>query len=150
MNEQRMLAVADAIEKDALRERGITFNMGDWLATLAPHCISVLRVRSSYECGTVGCIAGFTCVMFAEVGEAVGEGTAMAYLGLTRSQAQRLFANEDEYIAPGVCVLAEITPRQAVAAIRRMVREEGRQDHIPDSGKMVDPSVIEELELVQV
>lgn len=122
MNIERMLEVADLIERDGLRDRGVTFNMSVWLFH-RPHGSHVFYIHDQYDCGTVGCVAGYACIAYGEVGSPVEPVQASAYLGLDDEQAHRLFHNGSFYVSPAA-YLTEITKEEAVAAIRRMVAEE--------------------------
>jgi hypothetical protein len=114
MNIERMLAVANAIENETIP--GLGFNMIDW--TNRP-----FTKVGDHACGTVCCIGGWACVLFGEEGDMVYGQEAQQLLDLNNDQAKRLFLNYYDWVYPDS--LEQITRAQAVAAIRRMVQEEG-------------------------
>lgn len=133
MNIDRMLKVAKAIEQDDLNDRNVGFDMHAWIENLPLEQIYgglglYPIVGHIYPCKTTACIAGHACIMFGMVGTVIGSGTAQRILGLDDWQAESLFMDGRGYVLGRANArLSEITREQAVAAIRRMVREEGEQ-----------------------
>lgn len=115
MNKERMLKLADALERSRL---GVRFNM----RSLCSDGDAV--VGDQLECGTSCCIAGMACLMFGGRGCAFSGTVARSLLDLNSDQANRLFYNSRLYVSPKE-EWRDITKKEAVAAIRRMVREEG-------------------------
>lgn len=121
MDKDRMLAVADAIEHAALPLR---FNMQEFCTGYGN--VGEIRAQAkarSLHCGTAGCIAGWACFMFGDAQDNFSGWRARQLLDLTESQKSKLFFNLDDYVSAKP--LSVITSAEAVAAIRRMVAEEG-------------------------
>lgn len=143
MNVERMLAVAGAIEKDGLRDRNVKFNMGAFLADLDGFDANPqvywpeMEVTQRYDCGMVACIGGHACLMYGAVGSDINDMRAGIILGLDEQQTGRLFFNEDGYVSQSE--MYEITREEAVAAIRRMVAEEGPA---PEPIKVEEPELV--------
>jgi hypothetical protein len=117
MNKERMLKLADEIEKPTL---DIGFNMGDFHNGSGPKRVGDLH------CGTTCCIAGIACLLFGEEGDYVDSENAARLLGLSQDQANKLVYNFDGYIVDkNTKRFTDITRQQAATAIRRMVQEEG-------------------------
>lgn len=56
MNKERLLMLADALDKDAGLARGIKFDLGVWLSRDRPG-------RYGHSCGTTGCAIGLALVL---------------------------------------------------------------------------------------
>jgi hypothetical protein len=125
MNKDRILAVADAIEKHSIPDLG--FNMQYFVAASRPWTPD----RSGAKCGTVACIAGWT--------RAVRNGAIpkhaatihdfryhheAQWLGIDAKDARALFLPED---LPGGPNYDSITPAHAVAVLRHLA-EIGKVD----------------------
>jgi hypothetical protein len=119
MNKERILAVADAIEKGSVQ--GLSFDMTTY----------------RNECGTAGCIAGWVFVMFAEHGsktfrcdprveEYIVE-QAAEILGIDEGSAEALFHAEGGTHRPE---WGTITPQFAATVLRRLA-ETGEVDWSP-------------------
>lgn len=127
MNKDKILAVADAIEKLAVNGNpipGLGFNMAGWAAEVdeeGPQFID----RSKHGCGTTACIAGWTVALEARVTPAklmnIGniEIAEMAeqILGLDSYTATALFYS---YGRNRNLEMEEITPEEAVAVLRNL------------------------------
>jgi hypothetical protein len=62
MNKEAILRVADAIENAELAKDGIGFNMASFYIGLETNGAR-LEDKSGHNCGTIGCIAGWTCIL---------------------------------------------------------------------------------------
>jgi hypothetical protein len=121
MNKDRILAVADAIEKHSIR--GLGFNMGDFIA-------SWNEDNSGHHCGTTACIAGWAYHLAKRRKTAVnvdrypgGAGdVARDWMGLSDRIAGGLF-----YARGRTAALEEIPASHAVAVLRRLA-ETGKVD----------------------
>jgi hypothetical protein len=127
MNKKRILEVADAIERHAIKDLG--FNMSTYMQT--PLQRWAMPDRSGHDCGTVGCIAGWTLALtngVATVKEMLGgriHAKAAEALGLDRLTALELF------LAPGMgCHYGQVTPEEAVRVLRHLA-ETGVVDWSP-------------------
>lgn len=101
-------------------------------------------VKFTGDCKTVGCFAGFACMLSIAEGDAVVtcegcgadrevdiEGTASAYLGITEEQAVELFyepISEDEYVDLEEDKYAFDTPQDYANAAARRLREFANQN----------------------
>ncbi len=121
--EERLLAVADAIERTALVNRDIGFNMETYHGLAGEE---ELIDKTENACGTVACIAGWTMLMendwsgsHAENDEGYNfHDNAKELLGLSDEEAARLFlANGARRI-----MLEDITPQHAVSVIRHLAK----------------------------
>lgn len=123
MNQRRMIQLARELETP--KKLSVKFNMCDFIQSswLEPYS-DVVSEETRSNCGTSACIAGLACLMFGKDGSRVGSDQAEKLLGLTEDQADRLFFNNEKYIA-NFTPFHEINREQAANAIRRMVREEG-------------------------
>jgi hypothetical protein len=109
VNKDNILAVADAIEKHSIPDLG--FNMallnGEGSADLSGH-----------ECGTVACIAGWTCAV-AKIAPSF-EG-AREFLGLERKQSSVSDYHNGNLFFPDLkSDHWDATPSQAVAVLRHL------------------------------
>lgn len=122
---ERLLAVADAIEHEALVKKNIGFNMSQWYYSSDSERPS-RRDKTGHECGTIACIAGWTALMedgpdrtnMAGWETNIDNGIparARVVLGISRDDARHLFTPEDNGYGGGY---SEITPAHAVAVIR--------------------------------
>jgi hypothetical protein len=129
MNIERLKAVRQAILKH--KER---FNYNYWVRhnnniykTFCPE--TLIQDSDNHTCNTVGCVAGFTCALFApkEV-EAIHE-TAKATLGLTHSQSGFLFLGNAglgfEHVSPDS---DDATAEEAIARIDALIAYQKRKD----------------------
>lgn len=122
MNRERMLELA--LELEHPKRLKVKFDMSDFIETYpAPYNHNVSD-ENRFSCGTSACIGGHACLMFGENGERIGEDLAKKLLDLNQDQTNRLFYNTDKYITKRTD-FDKITRKQAAAAIRRMVAEEG-------------------------
>lgn len=87
MNRDRLFAVADAIEKSPARfDMGAVLRGDGIFTSLSPGTL----VKP--KCGTVGCVAGFTCALFApKISPVEIEEFARLILSLDKNQADRPF-----------------------------------------------------------
>jgi len=115
MNKERILQLADVIEKKPHRRR---FNRS------SPNKKLTGFNMSEWHCGTVGCIAGWTQHLF-------GTGTPNYDSGI---EAAKLLGLHDraatDLFIPGkaiFCTLDEVKPRQAAAVLRHLA-ETGKVD----------------------
>lgn len=109
MNEERILKLADYIEQlppqsfcMALFAAEAADNLED---AMELDLVDALKVDPEHPCGTVGCIAGWTCILFRQEAEQIIEGlypnqpsfrfaysdVAAEVLGLDRDTAHDLF-----------------------------------------------------------
>jgi hypothetical protein len=131
---ERLLAVADAIEKAPDRQ----FDMASWMMTWAGGPIE--RVNGPEDipdpsCGTAACMAGWTLWVFPEETKAILDDpdrsgyidrVAQEILGLSSNDAYRLFRglwHPDVRCGYG---LRNITKDEAVAELRRLAAEDAR------------------------
>lgn len=120
MNKERLLLVADAIEKSSVR--GLGFNMAAYFGYGW-----IYRDRSGHDCKTTACVAGWTVAVMEDCKDVTGDGTGVAYLrlrdaydfpsvaaalylDLTHHQAHALFLEYD--------TAAWITPAVAARCLR--------------------------------
>lgn len=120
MNRERMLQLADALEQGPLP---VKFNMKYYAANKLGAPLA-WHVGEPIPFGTTCCIGGLACLMFGEPGQLAWGLVAGPLLGLTSDQQERLFENDKLYVSKRAN-LEKITREEAVAAIRRMVKEEG-------------------------
>lgn len=125
--EERLLAVADAIENEELVKQGIGFHMNWFIQTSE-------KVREKDKthnfCGTVACIAGWTTLLDDSQGSSIhrtstgavrdssyldAEERATEILDLDKEIAGALFFARRSNVA-----LENITPKHAVAVIRHL------------------------------
>lgn len=138
MNESRMLKLADAIERSAIPN--VNFNMAFVAGVLSGSLSN--RVAQVYECGAVCCNAGWACLLFGEPNSIVDSLAARVLLDLTGGQAYNLFYNGYNYMGDYGGSLADIPRSAAVAAIRRMVREEGNLVPMPVIEKVTEKELV--------
>lgn len=133
MNKERLLQVADAIERGGIE--GLGFNMAYHYLTLSEARVGDKEAQdlSGHDCGTIGCIAGWTVAIFRkpnllEMHTVEFEDEAASILELHRCIATELFRPEhgtgaDPDLVPGW----DATPAQAAMVIRHLV-ETGEVD----------------------
>jgi len=88
MNVENILKVADAIEQHSIPELG--FNMGEWVGDANVNQPDM----SGHNCGTVACIAGWTCAVLTDDINKVYDldyRELGALLGINYDQAKSLF-----------------------------------------------------------
>jgi len=136
MNKQNMLALANFL--DTLPED--KFYMQSWLANKATHQ-SITRWERVGECGTSACVAGWATVLaipfkparakwFTGTNNSIGD-TAQTWLELTDSEESFLFNGSwAAKTYPGSSI-GDGTPKEAAAAIRKMVEVGGVFDPPP-------------------
>ena len=145
-NSERLLAVADAIERSLVVEHTrhskcqwtdvllmaadgaepTTFNMGCWLST-----VDYSPDGEAVACGTAGCIAGYATMLFKDEALAIRErmwkeagycclpdmtDVARELLGLSDWEAGHLFIPNDQDLR--YCRLHEVTAAEAAACLR--------------------------------
>lgn len=124
--EARLLALADAIERQELVKHGIGFNMAVYY-TRSSNDISK-QDKTGHHCGTVACLAGWTTLLedgpnktdFAgnELSLMSGiPGRATAILGIDYGTAVQLFMPSS---GDGPQMFNTITPEHAVAVVRHL------------------------------
>jgi hypothetical protein len=98
-NKAQLIAVRDLIL--ANKER---FTYSKWLARgeYSSSEISPTLLLDSNECGTAGCVAGWTCAMLGQT--KLNVNTAREALGLSIREADFLFFADDEFGFPKVSV----------------------------------------------
>ena len=67
---------------------------GEYVYNQRQYGIHLWKSRSSYLCGSPGCISGWACYAAGVKSESYPETAAREWLGLSRTQASRLFAAE--------------------------------------------------------
>jgi hypothetical protein len=120
MNREVINAVADAIARSELTKSGFGFNMAAYWAE------SGLDDHTGHGCGTVGCIAGWTAMMFDADGNrlpqrSAGECGPLADAPTDAAQAMGLSpaAAAELFLASGVD-LRSVTNCEAVAVLRHL------------------------------
>lgn len=125
MNKRTILKVAKAIETAAKRKeglRGVGFNMDSYIADA-----DEVRCDHVDSCGTVSCIAGWTCLVAGGLNDADSlreiEATQSVY-AIPRRAAEILgidFETRYDLFTPhGAGPWASITPAHAVAVLRHL------------------------------
>lgn len=120
---ERLLALADAIERQELVKKGIGFNMRRWYGGRADE--NRLRPKQGMEqhsCGTVAYIAGWTAILEghptdspnASFSDTAIYNNAKKILNLSEEEGRRLFVPGEHYDVLHDAVTAEL----AVAVIR--------------------------------
>lgn len=149
MNRERVLAVADRMEKAPDSQ----FDMGDWIRTPTQSIYALNNWQPvptpDRHCGTAGCIAGWVIFTFPEEAEAIAvreRGTvhvsdvAQEILGMFSNEARSLFngywhpgpngeviaeADEDEDDDGLGWTIRDITKAEAIAELRRLAAVAG-------------------------
>lgn len=118
MNVERMLLLADRIEKDAKH-----FNMGEWFSkhTYVAPIKAVVTKEGKFRCGTAACIAGHAALMFSgdvtKIDLCDVQMIATEKLDLTNEEACELF-----FFVAGHAELDKVTVKEAAAKIREMTK----------------------------
>ncbi len=120
--EERLLALADAIEREALVRDGIGFNMATWnmRAEDYPKNRGEVSDQLGHSCGTVACIAGWADAMengatrMAGINDDLTPRRAQRILGIQAHEAHSLFYADDA----SPTELQNISAKRAVAVLR--------------------------------
>lgn len=139
MNIERMTALRNALAEGQAFNGKLHFNMGTFIEAMGLNYVDDARkfLGTTESCGTSGCLAGWTCLLFGEDGDQITGDNAAALLGLDLHQAERLFFNRGGYMAEDAWrldhnygtdelhyrSLKDITVAEGVAALDRMIRE---------------------------
>lgn len=129
MNKQRILELANIIERNANTSGQMAFDM----------CVFFQVTQRNNECGTAGCIAGWCVTYQVSRSQGVAPPTddkkfyrlctidptyeAAAYLHLTLEQMSSLFAPHHKSKVTGNRFVHSTDPRLAVRVLRNLVRD---------------------------
>jgi hypothetical protein len=108
MNAERILKLADVIE-------GLPHGTVDWASSIGE--LSAFNM-SEWNCGTVGCIAGWTIKVFSKADDSTHYTTeARSLLGLSSEEAEGLFTPRCRDVED----YRRVKPTQAAAVLRHLV-----------------------------
>lgn len=139
---ERLLALADMIERHELTKRNIGFNMAVWhtdLNSVAAAANSITD-RTGHSCGTAACIAGWASLNDGGRTSEDISNHAANILNLNWSEQRALFRGKDSAtMALATTVpMSQISPQYAVAVIRDFAEsDQVRWSHFDNTGKRI-------------